>query len=138
MKKVKARVRLGRYMNSNTLFLKVEDEASGAEFLDLEFDAEQLANLMNQSCAYMEGEARGLEFVGKKRVSEAMEITLPPGLSRYDKKEIAEYLVGVKQVFEGENPGWYLDTYIGSQQSIYEKDDVAIARLRRYTYVEEK
>lgn len=137
MKKIKVETRLGRYMSSNTLYLKIEDKASGSEFLSLEFDADQLANLMNQSCAHMEGEVRGLQFVGKKKIEKPFDLEIPNNINKYQKNEIELYLKEFKEDFEEANPGWFLDIYIGSKSSVSSSEDKTIAHLTQYTFVEE-
>jgi hypothetical protein len=138
MKKIKVQARLGRYMNSSTLYLKIEDRASGIEFLDLEFDAEQLANLIDKSIAYMEGEARSLNNVGKKLVREKITVDLPPDIRPYDSDRIKAFLGDFRTTFEYLNPGWFLDVYTGSQSSFTKNDNgETVANLTKYTYVEE-
>ena len=128
---------MGRYMNSDVLYLKIEDKASGIEFVDLEFDAEQLANLMNQSIAYMEGKVRGLSVVGKRYVSKTIQVRIPDKIGAYNKEEIANYLLEYERAFEKSNEGWKLDKYIGSQSSISHEEDGNFANLKMFQYVDD-
>ena len=111
---------MGRYNGAkNNLYLRVEDAASGIEFLNLEFQPEELANLLNQSIAYMEGHVKGLENVGKKYVSENVQFPIPKHISTWKKSEIKEWLeTEIIPQYEAEHPGRTVSRYIDSQSSI--------------------
>lgn len=139
MKNIKAQVRIGRYMNSDQeFFLEIQDEASGARFLKLEFGPEAFADLLSNRISYMEGEVCALDVVGKEYVSQHVEVRMPDSISPYDKKEAAEYLKTYKPVFEKSNEGWQLDTYIGSQDSIVRQEDGVFAQLKMFKYVDKE
>lgn len=141
--KIKAKVRMGRYMNAGEKhYLNIEDEASGNEFLRLEFDAKQLSNLMSTAIATMEGEIRGLDTVGKEYIREPMTLIIPDGLYDYGNKDkVKEWLAEYEKSdeFTMLYGDWKIDKYLGSQSSIVRAEDgIYVANVARYKYVEKE
>lgn len=95
--------------------MHIEDQSSRAKFLTIEFTLEQFANVLTGVVTDgVPAVVRGLENVGKRRVSEPRTFELGPERSHIsDRAALAQILRD-----EAQEPGWTLDTYLGSQNSI--------------------
>lgn len=142
-KKIKAKVRIGRYMNNDQKFtLTIEDRTSGIEFVDFEFDSNAFADLLSNRFADIDGVVRGLDNVGKKYERKPYDVVIPEHINTYNKDQLREYLdTEIKPEFE-KRTAWYLDTYINSQTSVSHETDTMsgkrfyVAHLSMYRYVE--
>lgn len=106
------------------------DRASGIEFFDGEISLEEFSEaLTGLSDRSVEAEVRGLEYIGKKRVTESREILCP--LKSYDRKEFEAWLEENAQ-----EEGWILSTHLGSQKSITHNKDDVLLRYSVTKYVE--
>ena len=92
--------------------LTITDEISRIQFLDAEIELGAFAEALT-GLAYvpMEGELRGLEHIGKTRVTEKREVVCP--LNCFDRAELAAWLAENAQ-----ESGWTVNTYLGSQGSV--------------------
>ena len=97
--------------------IRIGDELSGIEFIDANISLEEFAEAVTGlACRPMTAEVRGLEFVGKKRVTENRSIVCP--LDTYDKKVLEQWLVDNAQ-----EEGWMVNTYLGRQSSVCRDED---------------
>jgi hypothetical protein len=111
--------------------IRVEDELSGAQFLDLTISHEEfsraLGHLSSRPCEF---EVRGLAYIGKQRVTE-QRTAIAPDLG-YDRQKYAAWLTENAQ-----EEGWMLNTYLGSQSSIAaQKDGTQLLHYSVTKYVE--
>lgn len=107
---------------SEYVSIQIQDCLSRERFVELKITlrefAEALTGLGNVSCNAV---VRGLEHVGKRKVTTNQRIPIPKsvGNSRQDAKD---YILQLKPPH-----GWILDTYLGSQNSIVPNGDKNIA-----------
>lgn len=108
---IKVKVSISRRSNDK-IYINVVDEASGIQFLDSAFEPYDFAQMIT-GLARVEGiaEVRGLEHVGKTKISERRSTVCLIG--GYDRKELTAWLAENCQ-----EEGWILDTYLGSHSSI--------------------
>lgn len=110
--------------------ITVVDNASRIEFLDLEIDLdEMMAALTGGSRRPCEAEIRGLESVGKTRVTEKREIVCP--LKSYRRGELEKWLQENAQ-----EDGWILDLYLGSHASTASHPDGTLLRYNVTKFVD--
>jgi hypothetical protein len=127
---MKAKVTISR--NSHDMVrISFRDVASGIEFAEASMTVEAygyaITGLSEQEADL---EVRGLEYVGKQRVTESREIVCP--LKTYDRKELSAWLSDHAQ-----EEGWLVSTYLGSQSSVKYKDEGSILRYSVTKYVDE-
>jgi hypothetical protein len=117
--KIKVSVIFTRSSNG-IINLTVEDKASSATFLEVEFKPEQFANsLTGLFTTEVDARVQYLGIVGKNKIREQAKIKLPDFLNRcYDREKIREYLVNNCQ-----RDGWILDDYLGARGSITYNED---------------
>ena len=127
--KIKANICISRD-SSDTMRLKVQDEASRATFLELEISPHDLMMALT-GLAYVDAknaEVRALDVVGKNKVTEPRSIKYPgnPFDSRID---MQTWLTG-----NANEDGWIVNPYLGSQTSIARNGDDVILRYSVYRY----
>jgi hypothetical protein len=110
--------------------IEVADEASGLQFLSLEVSIANfgaaVTGLSHQECR---GRARGLQYVGKKRITEKRQAIAP---REHDRDKLRQWLIDNKQ-----EDGWLIDAYLGSQSSIrHNADDTVTLYYSVYKFVE--
>lgn len=107
-------VTLGRTHRNDgeMMHLEIRDTVSGIEFLDVQTSLEDFAKMIT-GLGHVEwtGEIRGLEYIGKTRVTEDREIVCP--LKTYDRERQEQWLVDNAQ-----EPGWILNSYLRSRASV--------------------
>lgn len=126
---IKANISISRD-SSNKMRLRVQDETSRATFLEMEFSMADFMQALT-GLAYTDAakaEVFALDVVGKQKVTEARSVVFP-GVS-YDRNEMSAWL---KQNCQEE--GWRLDSYLGSQSSIYQRDGKTVLNYHVYRYV---
>jgi len=110
--------------------IRFRDQASGIEFAEVALSAEAfgyaVTGLSEQSGTL---EVRGLQWVGKKRITERRKILCP--LKSYDKKVLSEWLSE-----NGKEDGWIVSTYLGSQSSISHTENGALLNYSVTKYVD--
>lgn len=122
--------------------IEVQDRLSGVRFLQLKVDLAAFAScLTGSSFTDVKGTVLALHNVGKERETEAAKATLSRELfdsivaGPYDarKERLADYLKAHHQ-----RPGWNVNSYLGSQSSIVERDGIVTLNFShtRYTEVE--
>jgi len=118
--------------NSNDeVNIRLKDSASRTEFVDVSLSLRDYALLLTGlSHVEVAGEVRGLDKVGKTRVTERRSITCP--IESHDKKALTQWLIDNCQ-----EDGWQLDSYLGSQGSVVYKDGVTVLNYSVTKYVEE-
>ena len=127
---MKARVTISRD-SSDHVNIRIVDNASRIQFVEVSLSVEQygylITGLSEQEC---EMQVRGLDKVGKHRVSESRTIFCP--IRSYNKETLVQWLVDNAQ-----EEGWTLDTYLGSQSSIKHREDGVMLQYRVYKFVQE-
>lgn len=118
---MKARVSINR-SSDDKVRISFRDEASGIEFAEVAMTIEAFGNaitgLSAQSAAL---EVRGLQWVGKQRVTEERTIECP--LDTYNRDELSAWLRDNAQ-----EDGWLVNTYLGSQGSISRQGSKTVLR----------
>ena len=127
--KVNVKVTVSRASNDR-VYIRVEDETSRIEFLDVGMTLEDFGSLIT-GLAYRpaSGEVRNLENVGKvlKREQRTAEY---PG-TEYNKEIIRAWLLESHQ-----EPGWTIDSYLGSQTSIVPNNGRVLVNYAVFRFVE--
>lgn len=94
--------------------LRITDEASRTEFAVIAFTLEQFANVLTGLVTDgIEAEVRGLDRVGKIRVTEKRTKELSQDYNFASRSELEQILRDTAQ-----EDGWTVDAYLGSQSSI--------------------
>ncbi len=112
--------------------IRIHDNASGIEFVDIQMTLENYAMLITGlSRVDATGEVRGLDKVGKQRITEARSTVCP--IKGYDKKVFQQWLIDNCQ-----EEGWELNSYLGSQSSMgLDKDGERVLNYSVTKYVED-
>lgn len=125
--------------NSHEITLQVRDYLSRVQFLELKITLEQFAlAVTGRSLDDVSGEVRGLENVGKTKVSESRCVKLPKSTPLHKPTSyIRQWLIDeFKEGGEIYEPGgWMLDPYIGQQSSVVYQDDTILVNYGVYKYV---
>ena len=110
-KSKKAKITISRN-SDDKVRITIYDVTSNIEFAEVELELEDYA-LAITGLARVEGNliVRNLNNVGKKKITEKRQISLPDHL--YDRSAIKDWMIENCQ-----EEGYKLDTYIGSQQYI--------------------
>ena len=119
---MKAKVSIIRDSNDK-VNITFRDDASGVKFAKVSLTMEAFG-LVITGLVEQEGdlEVRGLQWVGKQRITEQRAIECP--LNTYDRNELSKWLCDNAQ-----EDGWLLDTYLGSQKSVSRKGDKTLLLL---------
>lgn len=99
--------------SDDLIIIEVTDETSRARFLQLEMTPEQFA-LAVTGLGFREarGTVMALDVVGKRRIDEDRQVVYP-GKSYEGRDVMRAWLEANCQ-----EPGWHLDSYLGSQRSV--------------------
>lgn len=98
--------------SDDKIVISIEDEASRTEFVEVKLSPHDFAMAVTGlSFVKVTGSVRGLENVGKKKVTEKRSVVCP--LDSYDKKDLSAWLEQ-----NCSEQGWLLNTYLGSQGSV--------------------
>lgn len=128
--KMKANVTISRG-SDEMVRIRITDEASRVEFAVLSMTVEHYGYAITGLSGQMaELEVRGLEHVGKRRVTEPRRATCP--LETYNKEELARWLQENCQ-----EQGWVISTYLGSQNSIVRRNGMTELNYIVTKYVDE-
>lgn len=132
-KSLKAKVTISRtnWNDRETVSISIEDVNSGIQFAELELSLESFGQAVT-GLSYREADltVRGLEYVGKHRVTEQRTIECP--LSTYNRYELENWLRDNAQ-----EDGWILSTYLGSQSSVSYREGKTFLKYHVAKYVEE-
>lgn len=111
--------------------IRITDEASRIEFAVLSMTVEQYGYAITGLSGQMaELEVRGLEHVGKKRITQPRRATCP--LETYDKDALSKWLLDNCQ-----EEGWIISTYLGAQNSIDRRGGITVLNYTVTKYVDE-
>ena len=117
----------------DVICIRLEDDNSRIGFLELEMQPEDFAMaLTGLGYQPIEFTVRGLENIGKFKVSERRTITCP-GKDLYDRSKLEKWLEE-----NAKEDGWNVLTYLGSQGSIRSVPEGQELNYHVYKYVEEK
>lgn len=128
--KMRAEVTISR-ASDDTVRIRITDEASRVEFAVLSLTVEQYGYAITGLSGQMaELEVRGLEHVGKRRITQPRRTTCP--LDTYDRGELEKWLLDNCQ-----EAGWTISTYLGAQNSIVRRSGVTELNYTVTKYVDE-
>lgn len=131
IKQIKAAVTISR-VSDGTIRLRVEDSESRIEFVELSMSPADFANaITGLACQPAVGGVRGLEYVGKTKVTEARQVECP--LGTFDKEKLSAWLESNCQ-----EEGWLLSSYLGSQSSVVRADDKTTLNYSVTKYVDQE
>lgn len=130
--KLRVKITISRN-NHNAMSVHMRDELSGIEFARIELSPHDFCMALT-GLAEVEGKltCQGLEYVGKKRITEQRSIVCP--LKSYTKREeLSKWLEENAQ-----EEGWLLISYLGCQSSVEYKDGKTILNYSVKKYIKPK
>ena len=135
-KTLKGKLTISRVMSNREddyVEIRIEDEVSGVEFVSINLSMEQYGHAVaGTSYQDIEYTARDMDCIGKVKEHEVAKVSIPKELG-YNRKGAEDY---VKANYQRD--GWYLDSYLGSQNSIVGNGNVYYANISYYRYVEQQ
>jgi len=127
---MKAKVTISR-SSDDKVRIRFRDEASGIEFAEASLTIEgfgwAITGLAEQDADLS---VRGLEWVGKRRITEPRKVVCP--LNTHDKKVLEAWLRENAQ-----EDGWLVSTNLGWQTSVSYVDGATVLRYSVTKYVDE-
>ena len=119
--------------NTGEIKITIQDNDSRVILARVEMDAAQFTDaLFGLAHVDVRCETGRLEHIGKVRVSEPRSVR--SGISGYDKDKHIEWLKENCQ-----EPGWFIDGYLGSQNSIsFDKGEYPLLRYRAFKFVDKE
>lgn len=115
--------------SNDKIVVSITDELSRTKFVEVEVSPHDFAMAVTGlSEVPASGDVRGLANVGKKKVYEKRSVVCP--IETYDKKVLVKWLEE-----NGQEDGWSLDSYLGSQSSVVHEDSGNILNYGVYKYV---
>lgn len=119
-------------LNTGKICLSIKDTDSFINFLKMELLPEDFMNCLT-GLAYQPGigEVYGTEFLGKTKQIEERTIEMP--LQNTDFWSSKEYSIWLKNNYKEE--GWFIDTYLGSKNSIEYKEGKQFLNFTVYRYI---
>jgi len=128
---MKIKATLSIAYRQDCISIRIHDEASRIEFLDAEISHHEFSRGLSslQGRPFIECEVRGLQWIGKKCVTEKRSIECP--LTTYDREKLSEWLRANAQ-----EEGWLVSAHLGSQGSIDSRDGKTILNYSVTKYVE--
>lgn len=124
---INASITINRDSN-DVIHIRVMDEASRVRFIDVSMTPEDFAMaITGLSEVKAPAEVRGLEHVGKTKIVEQRATVCH--LNTYDKAVLRQWLEDNHQ-----EPGWILDAYLGSQNSVTSCEGGKTLRYRVFRY----
>lgn len=132
-KSLKAKVTISRvtYSDHEAVNISIEDVNSGIQFAELELSLESFGQAVT-GLSYREADltVRGLQYIGKRQVTEKRTIECP--LTTYDRTKLESWLRENAQ-----EEGWIVNTYLGSQTSVSYKEGKTFLNYSVTKYVDE-
>lgn len=122
--------------------MQIEDELSGARFVEVRIDPQGFFDMMRSSYVPCELDVRGLNVLGKKMENDSFSFKIPESIPERSwkerdvyHKELQEY---AQSLLDHRGDGWISDGYFGSQNSFFEQGKERWARttIRRYMDVD--
>lgn len=119
-------------LSTGKIYLSIKDTDSFINFLRMELSPEDFMNCLT-GLAYQPGigEVYGTEFLGKTKQIEERTIEMP--LQNTDFWSSKEYSIWLKNNYKEE--GWFIDTYLGSKNSIEYKEGKKFLNFTVYRYI---
>ena len=109
--------------------IRVKDEASCIEFLNLEMSLESFAlSITGLSEIECEATIKNLINVGKTKVTEKRSVVCT--IKTYDKQTLSQWIAN-----NCREDGWEVNTYLGSQSSVVHKDNTTILNYSVFKYI---
>jgi len=120
-------------VNREQTTIELMDEDANTTFVRVVLTPDQLSSALSR-LAYTDCEMDlfGLDRVGKKMEHKQFEFELPrKNMSSRDSEELS---VIAQTILDNNNEGWITDTYFGSQDTFFTKNDKPYARctIRRW------
>lgn len=127
---MKAEVTISR-CSDGTIRLYIGDKASSIDFVEVSMTPEAFGNaITGLGCQEASMEVRGMQWVGKRRITEPRRIV--SGIDSYDRAKQQAWLEANAQ-----EEGWIVSTYLGSQRSITQVDGKTVLNYTVTKYVDE-
>lgn len=119
-------------LSTGRIRLSIKDPVSCITFLKMELLPEDFMNCLT-GLAYQPGigVVYGTEFLGKTKQIEERTIEMP--LQNTDFWSSKEYSIWLKNNYKEE--GWFIDTYLGSKNSIEYKEGKQFLNFTVYRYI---
>lgn len=128
--KMMAKVTISRG-SDEVVRIRITDEVSRVEFAVLSMTVEQYGYaITGLSGQLVDLKVRGLEYVGKRRITEPRKIVCP--LDTFSKAELSQWLRENAQ-----EDGWLLSDYLGSQNSIVRRNGATELNYTVTKYIDE-
>ena len=110
--------------------VKVTDEESRVVFLEMEFLPDEFMRALTGMgyTGAAKSEVRGLEYVGKKKITETRQ-AIYLGSSFDEREKVVAWLESNCQ-----EEGWIIDSYLGSQGSINRQGGKTVLNYRVFRY----
>lgn len=116
--------------SSDVVRIQITDDLSGATFAVVSMTPEAfglaITGLSEQAASI---EIRGLDVVGRRRITERRSIECP--LDTYDRGALSAWLAE-----NAKEDGWRIDTHLGSQSSVTRRDGKTVLNYRAIKYVD--
>ena len=129
-KTIKTNITIARG-SDDVVRIYIEDDSSRTQFLEIKLDYESFARVITGLHGVeCESLVHGLEYVGKKRVTENRSVVCP--LDTYDREKFQQWIVDNCQ-----EEGWLISSYLGSQSSVVHREGKTTLNYRVTKYVEE-
>lgn len=127
--KISVGVSISRNSN-NEITLSFSDNASHGRFLEVRMTPEQFAMaITGLGGIEVDAIVRGLDVVGKDKITERRSIECP--FSEYSKEALVGWLIE-----NGQEEGWIVDPYLGSQGSVTRNGGKTMLNYRVYRFAE--
>lgn len=115
--------------------ITIRDENAVQEFIEVRIKYEDFTKAIMNRPSPIEFKVRGLDKVGKVRISERLDFEIPKDLDKWRDEGMIELHSLAK---EAAGEGWEPSLYFGSKESFFTKDGSEYARTQKYMYLTPK